>query len=84
MEKLKSEYSIDAFVKPITLGLKNLSSLHSIFPAPLIKRNGEVLGQTIRNNAALSAAAQHDFENALIIWSHRRIYDCSKAKNLKM
>lgn len=83
MEKLKSEYGIDAFVKPITLGLKNLSSLYSLFPAPLIKRNGEVLGQTIRNNAALSAAAQHDFENALIIWSHRRIYDLLKSEKLE-
>lgn len=83
MEKLKADYGLDAFVKPLTMGINQLSTLYSLFPAPLIKKNGEVLGQTIRNNAALSAAVQHDFENALIIWSHRRIYDLLKSEKIE-
>lgn len=82
-EKQKKDCGIDTFALALCLGLDNLNKLYSCFPAPLIKRGDEVLGQTIKDNEQLSEAAQHDFEYALVIWSHRRIYDLLKSQDRK-
>jgi len=81
LEKCAESYGIDTFELVASSGIKNLNQLYGCFPAPLIKRNGEVLGQSIYNNKKLSIAAQHDFECALVIWSHRRIYDLLRSED---
>lgn len=74
-ERLKDAYGEDTFAIALSMGHKFLNKLYECFPAPLIKQGNEVKGQHIKTNKKLNIAAMHDFEQALIIWSHRRIYN---------
>lgn len=73
----------DTFPFVASGGLQALQQIYATFPAPLIKRGNEIFGQDIQTDDARRIAAQHDFDNALVIWSHRRIYDLLRSKTPK-
>lgn len=74
-DKLKTDYGKDTLAFSFCCGHDAMNVLYKLLPVPLIKHDGQVLGQAIDGETPFSIAAQHDFENALVIWSHRRIYD---------
>lgn len=80
VEKLKKKYGEDTFAIALSKGHEFLKKLYECFPAPLIKQGNEVKGQQIKSNEELNIAARHDFEQAIVIWSHRCIYDLLKSQ----
>ena len=81
IEKMKDVYGVDTFESMISKGFGYLKHIYSCFPAPLIRRGSEVLGQRIIGNDKMSQMANNDFENALVVWFHRRIYDLLKSES---
>lgn len=81
IEKAKGQYGIDTFALSMSANNEFLKKIYGCFPAPLIKQGNEIKGQDIKDNKKLSVAAQHDFEYALVIWSHRRIYDLLRSQD---
>lgn len=82
-DKLMTEHGKDTLAFSFCCGPDAMNVLYKLLPVPLIKYNGQVLGQTIDGETPFSLAAQHDFDNALVIWSHRRIYDLLRSTTRK-
>lgn len=80
-ERLKRKHGYDTLPVAFSQGHQFLQIVYSCFPVPLIKIGEEILSQDIGGNDPLSIAAKRDYENALVIWSHRRIYDLLKSTN---
>lgn len=79
-DKAKVSYGEDIFEHIFCCGINALSKLYETSPVPLIKYHEEVLGQKILGNDKMSLLAQRDFENALVIWIHRRMYDLLRSE----
>lgn len=82
-EKLMMEYGKDTLAFSFCCGPDAMKVLYKLLPVPLIKYNGQVLSQIIEGETPFSIAAQHDFDNALVIWAHRRIYDLLRSTTRK-
>ena len=60
--------------------LEELSKLYETFPAPLIKIGSEILGSQ-QTFGAVTKETFDTYNNALIIWTSRRVYDLLRAKS---
>lgn len=82
-ERFREKFGFDHLPVAFSCNHRFLSHIYSCFPVPLIKIGEEIMGQHIEGNELLSNAARHDFENAMVIWFHRRIYDLLRSKTRK-
>lgn len=80
---LKSKHGLDTIPIAFALGTETMNGLYSCFPAPIIKIDEAILSQDIKENKQLSQAAKTDYENALIIWAHRRLYNLLKSTSFE-
>ena len=62
IEKMKDVYGVDTFESMISKGFGYLKHIYSCFPAPLIRRGNEVLGQRIIGNDKMSQMENNDCE----------------------
>lgn len=82
-ERCREEYGFDTIPVALSQGHQFMCIVYSCFPVPLIKIGEEIMSQDIDGSKPLSIATKHDFENALTIWSHRRIYDLLRSTKRK-
>lgn len=82
-ETLKDNHGLDTLPLSFVKGSETLKFLYSCFPAPLIKIDETILSQDIKDNEQLSKEAKTDYDNAIIIWAHRRVYDLLKSNNIE-
>ncbi len=81
-DRAKSDLGADFFEGFLSDSLPSLQKLYGLFPTPIIKKGEELYGQSIVGNNDLTNSAKHDFDNAMVIWSHRRIYDLLSATSV--
>lgn len=79
-DTIRSQNGKDFFVRKFCYNIGNLNHLYSLFPVPMFKRNGHILGSSILGYKA-PVDFQNEFDNALVLWAHKRIFEMLSIKD---
>lgn len=80
-DRLRFDHGKAFFIKKFCMNIGNLNHLYSIFPVPVFKRNGELLGSSMKG-ACPVIDFQDEFDNALILWFHKRVFELLSIKSI--
>lgn len=79
-DTIRTQNGKDFFVRKFCYNKGNLNHFYSLFPVPMFKRDGHLLGSSMLGYKA-PVDFQNEFENALVLWAHKRIFEMLSIKD---